>query len=274
MRIRLGIFAGESEAVHCTISARVLLQILAYVDVIFYPMSRSIEQVDRFAPLDQYSVKQRLAIRAADITFYTSIKLIGSTVRFDVRGIENLDLVNVAGKLPVVSFWHDRIFLGTYFFRRRGIVVMTSQSFDGEYIARFIQRFGYGAIRGSSTRGGSRALVEMIKLMRAGRPMGISVDGPRGPRYKVKAGVVLLAKKTGNPLVPFTVEPAARWHLRSWDKMHIPRPFTRALAVIGQPIYVAADADDHEIERKRLELQSALDQLNAEGESWRRSRLR
>jgi lysophospholipid acyltransferase (LPLAT)-like uncharacterized protein len=97
------------------------------------------------------------------------------------------------------------VFLATYFWQRRAIVVMTSRSFDGEYIARFIQRFGYGAARGSSSRGATGAVVEMVRLMRAGCATAFTIDGPRGPRYVAKMGAVLLAKKTGNPILPFTV---------------------------------------------------------------------
>ena len=146
---------------------------------------------------------------------------------------------------------------------------MTSKSFDGEYIARFIQRFGYGAIRGSSSRGGSRALVEMIKAMRAGLPMAFTIDGPRGPKYEAKLGPIILAKKTGNPLLPFIVEPKSFWQVGSWDKMHVPIPFTRALLIIGEPIYVAADATADEVSAKLAELQSSLDELVKKGKEWR-----
>lgn len=147
---------------------------------------------------------------------------------------------------------------------------MTSQSFDGEYIARFIRKFGYGAIRGSSTRGGVRALVEMIRELRRGLPMGFSVDGPKGPRYKVKPGPVLLASKTGNPMVPFVLQPRSFWTLKSWDKMQIPRPFTRCLVGVADPIYVPADASSDIIEVKLRELEDVLLRLNAEAESWLR----
>ncbi|MDQ3042256.1 MAG: lysophospholipid acyltransferase family protein, partial [Acidobacteriota bacterium] len=164
-----------------------------------------------------------------------------------------------------------RIFAGTYFFRDRGIVVITSQSFDGEYIARFIKRFGYGAVRGSSTRGGIGALVEMIRLMRRGLPMGVTVDGPKGPRYVAKSGAIILAKKTGNPLMPFVVETKKFWTVNSWDKLQIPKPFTRARVFIADPVYVAADAGDAEIENKRLELQGKLDAAVGLGKQWRES---
>ncbi|MGH9898605.1 MAG: lysophospholipid acyltransferase family protein, partial [Pyrinomonadaceae bacterium] len=150
-------------------------------------------KTDSFADLSSYSFKQRLMICIADLIFYLLIRIIGRTVRFTVEGWEHHDKIYEDGQVPIMAFWHNRILLATYYFRERGIVVMTSRSFDGEYIARFIQRFGYGAVRGSSTRGGAGALVEMIRMVKAKRPAGFSIDGPRGPRYMAKMGAVLLA---------------------------------------------------------------------------------
>jgi lysophospholipid acyltransferase (LPLAT)-like uncharacterized protein len=216
----------------------------------------------RFAPLDAYTFRQRLAIRAADLAFYLAIRLIGSTLRFRVEGQEHWDDATRAGGLPVYTFWHDRIFPGTYFFRRRRIVIMTSQSFDGEYIARFIQRFGYGAVRGSSTRGAVGALVELTRLVRAGCPAGFSIDGPRGPRHLAKMGALLLAKKTGQPVLPFGVNAESFWRLPSWDSLQIPKPFTRVRVRFAPPILVPSDADDAALELKREELQRALEQVS------------
>jgi lysophospholipid acyltransferase (LPLAT)-like uncharacterized protein len=201
--------------------------------------------------------------------FFVCIKILGHTVRFEVRGIEHLDEIERAEKLPIITLWHDRILLGTYFLRGRRIVVLTSKSFDGEYIARFIQRFGYGAIRGSSSRGGAKAIITMIRSMRSGHPMAFTVDGPRGPRHQAKPGAVLLAKKTGNPIVPFVVEPRRYWQIRSWDKMKIPMPFTTALVSFGEPIYVDAGAGDDQIAGKLNDLQSALERLDLEAKQWR-----
>lgn len=226
-----------------------------------------------FADLSSYSFKERVLIRLADLVFFVLIKLIGRTVRFQVEGWENWEAAASAGKIPIYTFWHNRVFLATYFWRRRGIVVMTSRSFDGEYIARFIQRFGYGAARGSSTRGAVGALVEMVKLMQAGSPAAFTIDGPKGPRYVAKMGAVLLAKKTGNPILPFTISPARFWSAKkSWDQSQVAKPFTRALVVIAPPIYVAADADEEMLESKRQELQGALDAINERGAAWRSSR--
>jgi lysophospholipid acyltransferase (LPLAT)-like uncharacterized protein len=218
-------------------------------------------RVYRFADLRRYSRGERLLIYAADLFFYWLIRAIGATVRYRVEGWENWEAASRDGGAPIYAFWHNRIFLATHFWQQRGIVVMTSQSRDGEYIARFIQRFGYGAARGSSTRGGVGALVEMVRLTRQGIPTAFTIDGPRGPRYVAKMGAVMLAKKTGQPILPFTIEAAHHIELSSWDRFQIPLPWTRATVRIAPPIYVPADADDALLEAKRAELQRALDRL-------------
>jgi hypothetical protein len=222
-----------------------------------------------FASLSSYSLKDRLLIRGADLVFFLLIKLIGRTIRFEVEGWDNWEAASRDGKIPIYTFWHNRVFLATYFWRHRRIVVMTSRSFDGEYIARFIQRFGYGAARGSSTRGATGAVVEMVRLMRAGCPTAFTIDGPKGPRYVAKMGAVLLAKKTGNPILPFTITARKFWEAKkSWDGFQTPKPFTRARVFIAPPIYVPPDAEEEVLEGKRDELQHALDQINQHGEEW------
>jgi lysophospholipid acyltransferase (LPLAT)-like uncharacterized protein len=216
----------------------------------------------RFADLSEYSLWQRFQIRAADLAFYALISLVGLTVRFRVEGWEHLEAASRGGGQPIYAFWHDRVFLATYYFRRRRIVVMTSRSFDGEYIARFIQRFGYGAARGSSSRGAVGALVEMTRLVRAGAPGGFTVDGPRGPRHVAKMGPLVLAKRTGRPVLPFTVNAERFWRAPSWDGLQIPKPFTRAVVRLAPPIEVPADADDALLEAKLAELQRALEEVS------------
>ncbi len=219
-------------------------------------------RADRFADLSGYSLRKRFLIRLADLVFYALIRLIGRTVRFRVEGWEHWQEATRDGRHPIYTFWHNRVFLATYFWRARGIIVMTSQSFDGEYIARFIQRFGYGAARGSSTRGGVGALVEMVRLVRQGRPTAFTIDGPRGPRHVAKMGALLLAKKTGQPILPFTITAESYIEVPSWDKFQVPAPFTRAHVRIAPPIFVAADADETTLEARRDELQRALDEIN------------
>jgi lysophospholipid acyltransferase (LPLAT)-like uncharacterized protein len=225
-------------------------------------IQKRVDRAYEFADLSEYSLKDRLLIRAADLAFYVLINLIGLTVRFEVIGWENHEKAAADGRLPIYVFWHDRIFLTTYWWRKRRIVVMTSRSFDGEYIARFIQRFGYGAVRGSSTRGGAGAVVEMARLMRAGCTTAFTIDGPKGPRYVAKMGAVLLAKKSGHPIVPVTMALERYWTLPSWDLFQIPKPFTRARVYVAPPIYVPADADEEVLAAKRDELQRVLIELN------------
>ncbi len=218
-----------------------------------------------FADLSAYPFKKRFLIGAADIAFFLLIKIIGRTIRWQVQGWENWEAATSGGRVPIFTFWHNRVFLATYFWQKRRIVVMTSQSFDGEYIARFIQRFGYGAARGSSSRGAVGAIIEMARLMRAGSPTAFTIDGPRGPRYVAKMGAVLLAKKTGQPILPFTIN-ARHWEAkRSWDRFQVPLPFARARVNIAAPIYVPADTSDQGLAAKRDELQSALDELERRG---------
>ncbi len=225
----------------------------------------------QLSSLAGYSFKERLLIRFLGFVFYIFTNLIGKTVRFQIEGWEILEKIERDGKIPILAFWHNRIFLATYYFRFRGIIVMSSQSFDSEYVARFIQRFGFGIVKGSSTRGGVGGLIEMIRLMKKGFPTGFSVDGPKGPVYRAKTGTLLLAKKTENPVLPFSVETENYWTIKSWDKLQIPKPFTRAKIFIAEAIDVSKNADDSEMKNKHLELQKKLDELVGFGEQWRES---
>src|SRR5215213_7822171 len=237
-------------------------------------IEKRVNRAYEFAGLSEYSFKDRLLIRAADLAFYVLINLLGLTARFAVTGWENHDKAEADGGLPIYVFWHDRIFLTTYWWRKRRIVVMTSQSFDGEYIARVIQRFGYGAVRGSGTRGRVGSIIEMAHLMRAGCTTAFTIDGPKGPRYIAKMGAVMLAKKSGHPIVPVTMAVERYWTTPSWDLFQIPKPFTRARVYVAPPIYVPADADEAMLAAKRNELQQTLDDLNHQSEEWRRSLLK
>lgn len=229
----------------------------------------AISRAFKFADLSSYPFKKRLLIRVADIAFYAIIRLIGSTIRYEVEGWENWEAATLNHRQPIYTFWHNRVFLSIYFWQKRGIVVMTSQSFDGEYIARFIQRFGAGAARGSSTRGGTTALAEMDRLLRLGYPAAFTIDGPKGPRYVAKMGGVLLAQKTGQPILPFTITPRRYWEAKgSWDRAQAPFPFTHARVDIAPPIFVPADADEEELAAKRDELQAVLDELERRGLEW------
>ena len=189
---------------------------------------------------------------------YPLIAMLGRTLRWRVAGAEHLTSIAASGRPPVMGFWHGRILPATYYFRGRGIVVITSENFDGEWIARIIERFGYGTARGSTSRGARRALLQLKRDIEAGRPAGFTLDGPRGPAKQAQAGAVWLAGATGSPLLPFHIEAARHWTMNSWDRTQIPKPFSRMALAIGAPIEVPAGADDTAIEEKRRELEQTL----------------
>ena len=198
---------------------------------------------------------QAAAIAAAG---YPAVGLLGRSLRWTVSGYQHYEALERAGQQPIFAFWHGRILAATYFWRRRGIVVMTSANFDGEWIARIIERFGYGTARGSTSRGGRRALAQLRRDMRAGRPAAFTVDGPRGPARSVQPGAVWLARLTGQPILPFHIEAAPCWTVGSWDGAQIPKPFARSAIVVGQAIPAPQPADEERIESTRLELEQAL----------------
>ena len=197
---------------------------------------------------------QVAAITAVGVPVITAL---GSSLTWRVEGLEHLNFEG-NGRRPIMAFFHGRVLTAAYFFRDRGIVVMISENFDGEWIARIIERFGYGTSRGSTSRGGQRALLRLKRDMEQGRPAGFAVDGPRGPARKVQPGVVWLAKLTGNPVVPFHMEASSFWSLNSWDRTQIPRPFSTVALAVGSPIEVPGDADAAAVEAKRLEVEHAL----------------
>jgi lysophospholipid acyltransferase (LPLAT)-like uncharacterized protein len=207
------------------------------------------------------SPAKRFQARLIAAVGYRLVAVLGSTLRWRTEGLEHLDEVVAGGRQPVMAFWHGRILPATYYFRRRGIVVITSENFDGEWIAGIIERFGYGTARGSTSRGARRALVQLMRDMAQGRPAGFTLDGPRGPARVAQPGAVWLAKATGNPVLPFHLEADRHWTLGSWDRTQIPKPFATVSIAVGEPFDVPADADEAVIESARQMLERRLHAL-------------
>lgn len=226
-------------------------------------------RVYRFSDLSSYRMRDRLIIYAADLSLYSTTRAICSTLRWEVRGREHLDAVLVSGHRPIFTFWHVCIISATWFWRNRGIVVMSSVSRDAEYTGRVIKRFGYGTARGSATRGGGRALAEMAHCLENGIEVGFTIDGPRGPAYVAKPGAVTLARHTGQAILPFHIASSSYIEVPSWDRLQIPLPFTNAATFIGEPIYVPRDATSEETAAKQVAVQAALDGLVQEAERWK-----
>jgi hypothetical protein len=204
---------------------------------------------------------RRLQVAAIAGLGYPLIAALGRTLRWRVEGREHYDAAVSSGRPPILGFWHGRILPGTIYFKRRGIVVITSENFDGEWIARIIERFGFGTARGSSSRGAVRALVQLKRDLANGHGVAFTLDGPRGPAQRAHPGAVWLAKATGHPIVPFHAEAASAWTVNSWDRTQIPRPGSLIALCIGEPLLVAADADDAGIEQARLALEARLGDL-------------
>jgi lysophospholipid acyltransferase (LPLAT)-like uncharacterized protein len=182
------------------------------------------------------------------------------TLKWQVEGEEIYDQIVQSGRQPVLALWHGRILPGIYHLRNRGIIVITSRNFDGEWIAQVIGRFGFGTARGSTSRGGVRALVQLRRDLAEGRPVAFTVDGPRGPARVAQPGAVWLAGATGNPILPFHIEAERHWSLASWDRTQIPRPFSQVAVVFGPPLIVP-DSSPEQVERLRLDLEASLRDL-------------
>jgi len=217
------------------------------------------------------SRSKRLEAYLISILGYRIVGLLGSTLRWKTEGLEHYDAIVNSGKQPIMGFWHGRILPATYYFRRRGIVVITSENFDGEWIAGIIERFGYGTARGSTSRGAKKALLQLTRDLAAGKPAGFTLDGPRGPARVAQPGAVWLAKATGNPVLPFHLEADRAWTVNSWDRTQIPKPFATVSIAMGEPFAVPGDTDAAGIEDARRLLESRLAALETRARALLRS---
>jgi lysophospholipid acyltransferase (LPLAT)-like uncharacterized protein len=213
------------------------------------------------APDWRASASKRLQAKLIASLGYRLAAALGGTLKWRTEGLEHFDAIIRGGRQPIMAFWHGRILPATYYFRRRGIVVITSENFDGEWIAGIIERFGYGTARGSTSRGGRKALLQLTRDLAAGKPAGFTIDGPRGPARVAQPGAVWLAKATGHPVLPFHLEASRHWTLDSWDRTQIPKPFATVAIAMGEPFDVSPDADDAGIQAARVMLEQRLGEL-------------
>ena len=203
------------------------------------------------------SAKKRAEVAAIAAVGYPLMSALGSTWTWQVSGAEHHQAILDSGKQPILALWHGRILPAAIYFKHQGIVAIASENYDGEWIARILGKLGFGAARGSSSRGGARALLQLVRETKS-KGTAFTLDGPRGPAEVAQPGAVWLSKATGNPLMPFHIEAASSWTINSWDRAEIPKPFTRVAMVIGQPLSVPGDADDATLEEWRVRLQQSL----------------
>jgi lysophospholipid acyltransferase (LPLAT)-like uncharacterized protein len=194
------------------------------------------------------------------------IRSLGVTLRVKRVGLEHIASARTATGNTLFAFWHGRLLPLVYIHRDEDINVLVSTHQDGEYIARVIHGLGFGTSRGSSTRGGIRALRELIQAGSDKFDVAITPDGPRGPREKVQPGVVYLAKRLGLPIVPIGVSSRPSLRLRSWDRFMIPMPFARCTVVYGEPIVFDSSVSRDALDRARADLELRLGEVTREAE--------
>ncbi len=208
----------------------------------------------------RFTLRQRIMLRLIIGAGYWFIRLIGPTLRVCISREDGAQ--QTIDQRPLIGcFWHACIIPATYICRDLGIRVMSSYSYDGEYMGRIIHKFGFVAVKGSSSRNAVRALLGLRRALEAGWTVAFSIDGPRGPRYQVKPGPVALARSSGVPLSVFHMAVEKAWVLNTWDRLIIPKPFSRVLLRFGKLIPVPRDASEEDMALYTAELQASLDRV-------------
>lgn len=189
------------------------------------------------------------------------VALIGRTWRFERINTEVFEQRRRARQPVIFAFWHANMLGLLWQHRREGIAVLISQHADGEIIARICEALGYRTVRGSTSRGGARALVEIRKVLEQGGEVAITPDGPRGPAHRIAPGVVYAAQRANVPIIPIDVRASRAWHLRTWDRFMIPKPFARITIRYGELHRVPNVDNGVAIEREAERLGSVLREL-------------
>ena len=208
-------------------------------------------------PWRKFTFKQRLLLWLITWAGYVAIRILGPTIRFAVSWEDGAPK-SLAERPFIYSFWHNCMIPAMYWCRDLNVRVMSSDSFDGEYTGRIMQKFGFVKVRGSSSKGAVRALLGMRREIEQGWTAAFTIDGPKGPRYVAKPGPVVLSRSTGAPMVVFHIALDRAWVLSTWDGAMIPKPFCRALMRISTKIPVPPDGGD---EQYLAQLQTALDRV-------------
>ena len=212
------------------------------------------------------SILTEIKWRLIGIIGKIAVDLLFLTTRIEIHGFEEVRYLEET-KRAIAAFWHSRILLISYKFKNWGAAILVSASDDGEYVARIIEKQGHLPIRGSTTRGGRRAMTRLIQYLRDGRPGVVIPDGPQGPRFKVQPGVVLMAKKAGIPIVPITYSAKRIKVFNSWDRFILPYPFTTCRMIYGRPVYVPENADKEQEALYTVRLEEELCRITQEADS-------
>lgn len=206
-------------------------------------------------------MKEWWMMTAVPFLGYLYIRFLRLTTRVTYRGEEVLGRVRKERGNYILAFWHSRLVMMPYVYPGNRLVVLASKHRDSVMLSKILHRFGLSTAFGSSTRGGVAGVREILRKVREGFDVGITPDGPKGPRRRVKAGVIATARFTGLPIVPVAFAASHGKRLGSWDRTLLPWPFGRGLFVYGSPIEVGRESDEEEQEAIRLALQAELDRL-------------
>lgn len=226
--------------------------------------SASVAEANRPSGLKtrRFTLRQRISLWFISWTGYLAIALIGPTLRCSISWEEPPSPPDATYEKAVIyAFWHRAVFAAAWLWRKIGIAVMVSRSFDGEYIARTIAKLGFVPVRGSSSRGGGSALLGLRKHLEQGMPVAFTIDGPRGPKNVAKPGPVLLSRASALPMAAFYVAIDDAWSLNTWDALVIPKPFSKALVRVSRKMRVPADANDAQMAEFHKQLQAALERV-------------
>jgi hypothetical protein len=209
----------------------------------------------------RFTLVQRLVLAVVPRVVWALLWIVSRTWRFEVIAVDGVTPVLFGEKSPpkIFCFWHQCVLPCTVYFRCSCAVILISQSFDGELITRILKLFGFDAVRGSSSRGAREGLLGLAQVIETGRTAIFTADGPLGPIYQTKMGPIKLAQMTGAPIGAFYLLPERAWTVPSWDRFLVPRPFTRICVSWGPWTHVAADLPPENFERKRAELNAAIE---------------
>ena len=212
---------------------------------------------------------RRIQIPIIAAAVYGVIRMLGPTLRYEVLGWQHAERVYASKHRVIWAFWHRIIIPIVWWRRNHGIVVMNTTAFDGQWTRKVIEWLGFGTAQGSSSRGGLRGLAVMARRLEEGLDCAFTIDGPRGPRYVAKPGPVMLARKTGCPIMVFHIGvDRGRSFERTWDHFLLPAPFARTVILFASPIYVPADANAEVMEAKHAEMQRELERVRDIAENW------
>ena len=215
-------------------------------------------------PLKQKNRSSDIKWNLVGISGKLLIDFLFNTMKIERQGFERVKPIISSGKV-IFAVWHSRMLLVSYLCKGLNGTAMVSGSKDGEIAARIIQRQGHEAVRGSTKKGGLQALSRLIKKVKEkNRPCLIVPDGPQGPRSKVQPGIIILAKKTGYPIVPISYSARKIKIFASWDRFILPFPFTKCTAVYGDPVYVPQNADGNEEKRCLILLENELNRITSD----------